>query len=163
MRRIMLSSAAAVFGLSLSLAHAADDEPWLKEGWEPITEEERQPATEQEVGEVSLAEHEANGIRYLTGGIGVAEREWLDQHGADYSQRLEFSKGERGAFVSQVALTVRDRDGTVVFEAESDGPILYIDLPEGRYRADARYAGETREFALNVRAGGQSRAHVNFP
>ncbi|MFO7581081.1 hypothetical protein [Guyparkeria sp.] len=161
MRRIILTTTAVVLGLSL--AHAANDEPWLEEGWEPITEEERQPATEQEVEQVSLTEREANDIRYLTGGIGVAEREWLDRHGANYTQRLEFSRGERGAFVSRVALTVRDRDGSVVFEAESDGPIMYVDLPEGRYRAEASYAGETREFSLNVRAGGQSRTHVNFP
>ncbi len=163
MHRIILSSAAAVLGASLSLAHAAEHEPWLEEDWEPITEEERQPATEQEVEQVNLAERESNGVRYLTGGIGVAEREWLERHGAGYPQRLEFSKGERGAFVSRVGLTVRDRDGSVVFEAESDGPIMYVDLPEGRYRAQASYAGETREFSLNVRAGGQSRAHVNFP
>ncbi len=163
MRRTILSAVTIVLGASVSLAHAADDKPWLEKGWEPITEEERRPATEGEVEQVNLSEREADGVRYLTGGIGVAEREWLDRHGKDYSQRLEFSQGERGAFVSRVRLTVRDRDGSVVFAAESDGPIMYIDLPEGRYRAEARYAGETREFSLDVRAGSQSRAHMNFP
>lgn len=161
MRRILISGlvAAGVFTTAVQAA----DKPWLSEDWEPITEAERQPASEAEVEQVTLNERQADGIRYLTGGIGVAEREWLDRHGAEYPLRLEFSQGERGRFVSRVALRVEDTRGRRVFVAESDGPVMLIDLPVGAYRAEASYREAQRRFAFDVKPDGRTELSVNFP
>jgi len=137
--------------------------PWTQPGWERITDEERQPATEQEIEQVMLPTLNQNGVRYLTGGFGVAERAWLAKHGAAYPLRIEFSRGLRGEFVSDVKLTLRDAQGQVVFEATSEGPLMYIDLPLGRYSGEAVYAGQSRHFSVSVPRLGQARTYINFP
>jgi len=164
MLRIMTVSAVVVAGLlAMSSVNAASDKPWLQPGWEPITEQERQPPTESEIGQVQLSEKTANGVRYLSGGFGVAERAWLAEQGADYPLRVEFSRGARGEFVSQVTLVLTNAAGEQVFKAVSDGPLMYLDLPPGRYQGSASYAGQAREFAVNVSGTAQVRANVNFP
>ncbi|MFP4251451.1 MAG: hypothetical protein ACOCY2_01050 [Guyparkeria sp.] len=152
----------ASFVLFLTPALGAD-EPWKQPGWEPITDEERQPASPDEVAESAVEVREYQGTRFLTGGLGTAERAWLQEHGADYPVALQFSKGQRGAFVSAVDVRVRTPDDKTRFEATTDGPMLFIDLPEGRYTASASYKGEDREFSLDVPANGQVSRSINFP
>lgn len=159
---IRFSMLLTVLVLGASMAQADETQPWKSPNWEPITEAERQPATEAEIAEVSLAPKTADGHRYLTGGFGVAERAWLAEHGADFPLRLEFSRGARGEFVSAVVLRL-DRGGEQVFEATSDGPLMYVDLPAGRYAGEAVYRDATRTFSVDVPQTGQARAHVNFP
>lgn len=161
----IMTVSAVVFAslLAFSTAKAGPDKPWLQPGWEPITEAERRPATEQEIGQIQLSEKTANGLRYLTGGFGVAERAWLAEQGAEYPLRVEFSRGARGEFVSRVTLTLEDADGNRVFEAISDGPLMYLDVAPGRYQGSAAYDGQTRAFTVTVSEGRQARVSVNFP
>ncbi|MCL7750222.1 hypothetical protein LV475_01190 [Guyparkeria hydrothermalis] len=158
-----------VLGLVLTLpmlaptAWAADDEPWKKPGWEPITDEERQPPSPDEMAESAVEIRESQGIRYLSGGLGAGERAWLQQHGASYPVALQFSKGERGAFVSSVGVTIRTPDGQTRFEATTDGPMIFIDLPAGRYDVTTRYQEHSRDFSLQVPTSGQTSQSINFP
>jgi len=141
----------------------AAGKPWLSEDWEPMTEAERQPASEAEIEQVSLHERQTDGIRYLSGGIGAAEREWLDRHGVDYPLRLDFLQGERGRYVSRVALRVEDTRGRRVFVAESYGPTMLIDLPIGAHRAEASYREAQRRFAFDVKPDGRTELSVKSP
>ncbi|MFP4294709.1 MAG: hypothetical protein ACOC00_01100 [Halothiobacillaceae bacterium] len=154
----------AAMALSVSLAHADEAQPWQSPDWEPIAEAERQPATEAEIEQVTLAAKSTDeGMSYLTGGFGVAERAWLAEAGADFPLRLEFSRGARGEFVSDVQVRLTHSAGEPVFQAGSDGPLMYVDLPDGRYAGEASFRGETRSFSVDVPARGQVHAHVNFP
>ncbi len=144
--------------------HMGDKEPWQQPGWEPVTEEERNPGViESEIAQARLPIHENNGIRYVTGGVGAAERAWLKQEGRDYSLRLTFSKGNRGAFVSQVKTTLQGTNGQPAFQATSQGPWLYVDVPAGRYQGQAHYRGQTHDFRVTVPNAGQAQRAINFP
>lgn len=162
-RTTLALSLALALPLIAQTAWAADDDPWKKPGWEPITEQERQPASIDETAESAVDVHEHNGIRYLTGGLGTGERAWLKQHGSSYPVALQFSKGQRGAFVSSVDVNIRATDGETRFEATTDGPMIYIDLPPGRYSVTTRYQGHDRDFTLQVPTSGQTSHSVNFP
>ncbi|MFI9654043.1 hypothetical protein ABGV17_04835 [Guyparkeria sp. GHLCS8-2] len=162
-RRTLALSLAVALPLIAQTAWAVDDEPWKKPGWEPITEQERQPASPDEVANSAVDVREHNGIRYLTGGLGAGERAWLKQHGPSYPVALQFSKGERGAFVSSVEVNIRAADGETRFEATTDGPMIYIDLPAGRYTATASYQGHDRDFTLQVPTSGRTSHSINFP
>lgn len=142
---------------------AADEEPWKEPGWEPISEEERQPVTPDEIAASAVKVQENREIRYLTGGLGAGERAWLEQHGTSYPVTLKFSKGKRGVFVSNVTVSIRSRDGQTQFEATTDGPLIYIDLPNGQYEATARYRGHERTFGLRAPANGRTSLSINFP
>ena len=155
-----LSLAAA---LCTPLAVAADDAPWKAPGWEPITASERQPVTAEEIEASAVEVQENRGVRYLTGGLGAGERAWLEQHGSAFPVTLRFSKGTRGAFVSAVDVTIRSRNGQIQFEATTDGPLIYADLPNGSYEATTTYREHQRQFELRVPAGGQAVRSINFP
>lgn len=141
---------------------AAEDEPWKKPGWEPISEEERQPVTPDQISASAVEVQEDRGIRYMTGGLGSGERAWLEQHGASFPVTLQFSKGQRGAFVSSVNVTIH-QNGQTQFEATTDGPLIYIDLPAGNYQTTVRYRGHVRDFDLRVPATGRTSQSINFP
>ena len=158
---------AAALGLATVMATlpgmAAEEEPWKSPGWEPITESERQPVTPDEIAASAVEIQENRGIRYLTGGLGAGERAWLEQHGSSYPATLQFSKGQRGAFVSSVDVMIRSRNGQAQFEATTDGPLIYIDLPNGNYEVTARYRDQERTFDLRVPANGRASHSINFP
>lgn len=162
-RATVALSLALALPLAAQTAWAVDDEPWKNPGWEPISEQERQPASPDEVAESAVDIREHEGIRYLTGGLGAGERAWLEQHGSSYPLALQFSKGQRGAFVSSVNVTIRATDGETRFEATTDGPMIFVDLPPGRYSASASYQGHERDFTLQVPSSGQTRHSLNFP
>lgn len=153
--------------LATGAGQAAADEPWNQPGWEPITERERQSPVADEIAASAVPVQEHDGIRYLTGGLGTAERAWLKEHGAGYSLALQFSQGARGAFVSSVEVTLRhdgaDGGKETVFQATTDGPLIYLDLPAGRYQGIADYRGQQREFSLSVPHDGQQQRSINFP
>ncbi|KTG17623.1 MULTISPECIES: hypothetical protein [unclassified Guyparkeria] len=164
MRPIYAATALSLASATLAFpALAAEDEPWKKPGWEPISEEERQPVTPDEIAASAVAVQEYRGVRYLTGGLGAGERAWLEQHGTSFPVTLQFSKGQRGAFVSSVDVTIRDESGQTRFEATTDGPLIYIDLPAGDYQATTRYRGHARDFELRVPATGRTTQSINFP
>lgn len=161
-RRTLALSLAVVLPLFAQTVWAVDDEPWEKPGWEPITEEERQPPSPDEVAESAVDVQKNNGLNYLTGGLGAAERAWLKQHGKSYPVALQFSKGERGAFVSSVEVIIRSSNEQAQFEATTDGPLIYIDLPNGNYEATVRYRGQERTFELRVPANERTSRSINF-
>ncbi len=161
-RRTLALSLALTLPLIAQTAWAVDEEPWEKPGWEPITEQERQPPSPEAVANSAVDTQEFQGIRYLTGGLGLGERAWLEEHGSSYPVVLQFSKGARGAFVSSVEVNIRAADGETRFEATTDGPMIYIDLPAGRYTATASYQGHDRDFTLQVPANGQVSRSINF-
>ncbi|HER34697.1 MAG: hypothetical protein JXJ30_08505 [Halothiobacillaceae bacterium] len=142
---------------------AADDEPWKKPGWEPASKEERQPVTPDQIDSSAVDIQENRGLRYMTGGLGTGERAWLKQHGTSFPVTLQFSKGQRGAFVSSVDVTIRDQSGQTLFEATTDGPLIYIDLPAGNYQTTVSYRGQVRDFDLQVPSTGQTSKSINFP
>jgi len=163
MRSIVSATAIVLVSTCLAApALAGDDEPWKEPGWEPITDAERQPATPDEIHASAVDMQESRGIRYLTGGLGAAERAWLKQHGSDFPVTLQFSRGARGAFVSSVEVTVRSRNGQTQFEATTDGPLIYIDLPNGNYEVTARYREQERTFDLRVPANRRTSLSINF-
>ena len=164
MRPIIAAAALSLASvMTVQAGMAAEDEPWKKPGWEPITESERQPVTPDEIAASAVDVQENRGIRYLTGGLGAGERAWLEQHGASYPVTLQFSKGKRGAFVSSVEVMIQSRNGQTQFEATTDGPLIYIDLPNGNYEVTTRYRGQERTFNLRVPANGQTSHSINFP
>ncbi|MFN2382557.1 MAG: hypothetical protein ABR561_08435 [Guyparkeria sp.] len=153
---------ASTFALLLTPTVGAD-EPWKQPGWEPITEEERQPASPDEIAQSAVDVQDYQGVGYVTGGLGADERAWLKQHGHSYPVTLQFSKGERAAFVSSVEVVIRSRNGQTQLEATTDGPLIYIDMPNGNYEVTAKYRDQEQTFDLRVPANAQTSHSINFP
>jgi len=106
--------------------------------------------------------HDNHGIAYVTGGVGQDEVAALRGLASRYNMRATFTTGS-GEYLSGVAVQVSRSDGTVVFNATSDGPYLFARLPQGRYRLTASLDGAQRSRELYVPARGDVRFTMVWP
>lgn len=103
----------------------------------------------------------ANGIQYLSGGIGEDEQEALRALGQAYNLKLVFTTKE-GHYLSDVAVIIKNSTGGRVLEAVSEGPWFYTDLPAGRYFILATTQGETRQETTHVVSGKQMQLYFHW-
>lgn len=99
------------------------------------------------------------GVAYLSGGIGLDEREQMERMGGGYNLKLIFAV-QQGNFVSDVQVSVTDGSGQTVLAVVADGPWLYAKLPAGAYAIAATYLGQTINKPAKVGASG--RTQVSF-
>lgn len=105
----------------------------------------------------SLVVHDAQGIRFVSGGVGQDERGELRSLQDQFNLLLMFA-AQGGAFLSAVAVRIEDRGGRTVLEAVSDGPYLYAALPPGTYVITASLDGRSNRRNVTVAAGRATRA-----
>jgi hypothetical protein len=94
-------------------------------------------------------------VPYLSGGVGLDEREALNQMGKDYNLKLSFAE-TAGNYISDVAVKIRDSSDRVALDAVSGGPWFFSKLPPGRYTVVVRYNEKTQQTAVQVSGKGQS-------
>jgi hypothetical protein len=108
------------------------------------------------------AAHDDHGVAYVTGGVGQDEVAAFRGLASSYNMRATFTTGS-GEYLSGVAVQVARSDGTVVFNATSDGPYLYARLPQGHYRLVASLDGAQRSRDLYVPARGGVKLNLVWP
>ncbi|MEW6728647.1 MAG: hypothetical protein ACOZAP_07485 [Pseudomonadota bacterium] len=137
-------------------------------GYERI---DKQPPTQEEIDSVILIPSLQNGISYIGGGVGLAERAALERWAKDYPLRIEMAR-KSGEYLGDMQVRVFNAKGETVLEAPSDGPLFFVRLPDGRYAVEvaplkppapstAGLAPQIRE--VTVTAGRQSRLFYAWP
>lgn len=106
--------------------------------------------------------HDEHGIAYVTGGVGQDEVAAFRGLASGYNMRATFTTGS-GEYLSGVAVKVARSDGTVVFDATTNGPYLFARLPQGHYRLTANLDGAQRSRDLYVPARGDVRFTLVWP
>jgi hypothetical protein len=96
------------------------------------------------------------GIPYLSGGIGLDERETLRSVGKEYNLHLSFALTE-GNYLSDVEVLITDAKGRTAVEAISHGPWFFAELPAGTYRIRAERHGQWLEQVVQVTQHTQTR------
>jgi hypothetical protein len=96
----------------------------------------------------------SGGVRYMTGGVAVGERDAMQRAARDFNLRLAFTEARQGNYVAFVDVSVTDRNGREVLSIDDAGPWLYADLPPGSYTVRATYDGRTE--TRKVRIGASS-------
>jgi hypothetical protein len=92
------------------------------------------------VAEIEI--HKQQGMRYVTGGGTPDSDKEMKDLAPRFPIHLFFAAKGLEERIEGVNITVRDVKGTVILEAESEGPVFFIDIGSGRYTIDAEYAGE---------------------
>jgi hypothetical protein len=92
---------------------------------------------------------------YLNGGIGKDEEDFMHRTAHEFPLRLTFSERKDGEFIADVPVVISDAKGNPVFELPNAGPILYVMLPNGKYKISARFKGmtESQEVTLSGKEG----------
>jgi len=73
------------------------------------------------------------GVTYVSGGIGVDERQALRSAEPNFNLHLLFA-GPGGEYLAKIEVVITDDRGVKVLDAFSNGPYFMAKLPPGRYR-----------------------------
>ncbi|MES3707158.1 carboxypeptidase regulatory-like domain-containing protein [Pseudomonas putida] len=108
---------------------------------------------------VQLQPQEQNGVRYLQGGIGQDEANALRKT-TGYDLHVELSTGPEGKFQSGATVDIQNAQGQPVLSVTDAGPLLYVQLPPGKYKVTGNAQGETVQQPVTV--NGKAPATVNL-
>lgn len=103
--------------------------------------------------------HESNGIRYMSGGVGLDSREALQAKAGDYNLMVILAVAD-GHYLGGAALTIRDRTGKTVLDIEAQGPWTLTKLAPGTYTVDAKAGGVTRSGRVTIGTKGLKRVRL---
>jgi len=99
-------------------------------------------------------------VSYISGGIGLDESTAVKAAKNDFTLSLLFAQTKRGEYLADVNVSIRDKDGALMLEAVSDGPMLLARLPAGIYKISAEHQGTV--LAKTVRVDAKRVAHAVF-
>jgi len=100
---------------------------------------------------------------YLNGGVGKDEEAALRRVAKEFPLRMTFSERKDGEFLADVPVVIADARGNPVFELSKAGPMLYVMLPNGKYKVSARSNGmtEVQDVTLAGKGGKDLYFHWN--
>lgn len=105
---------------------------------------------QQTQGAAPSAQMMYKGVPYLSGGVGLGEREHLQEMHKNYNLKLMFARTD-GDYLAEVNVVVENAKGAQVLKADSVGPWLYTKLPPGKYEVMATTAqGSTVKQTVHV-------------
>lgn len=107
----------------------------------------------------ALEIQEFRGVRFVAGGVGDEEREYLESLAGEFRLRITFALAQ-GGFISDARVRVRDAAGLTVLETVVDGPILLLNPPSGAYTVWAEAYGQAQEQGVTAPESGQAK--LNF-
>lgn len=92
-------------------------------------------------------------IPYISGGIGVCEASAMRGIINDYPLSLVFIQklGNREEFIADVKVQVQDASQHLLLDIATEGPYLFIKLPNGKYLITATFNDVIKQQWINVR------------
>lgn len=101
---------------------------------------------------VQVQQQQQNGITYLSGGIGEDEARAIQQ-AQGYNLHMTFSTGTENKYVPDVNLVIQKNPGQPVLTLNEAGPLVYVQLPPGKYTVVATRNGEERRDSADIGSG----------
>jgi len=113
-------------------------------------------------GPVFADQNAADGVAYLSGGVGESSRAEIDAVQDQYSLKLVFAY-TTGEFLAEVGVVITDSAGTTLVSTDADGPWLLVNLPAGTYNVAATVNDETKTQQVTVPASGLKTVNMQWP
>ncbi|WP_202370827.1 carboxypeptidase regulatory-like domain-containing protein [Pseudomonas sp. MWU318] len=101
---------------------------------------------------VQVQQQQQNGINYLSGGIGLDESKAIQQS-TGYNLHMTFAVGAQDQYTADVDVVIQKSPGQTVLTLTQTGPLVYVQLPPGKYTVVATRNGETRRDVTDVGSG----------
>jgi hypothetical protein len=101
---------------------------------------------------VQVQRQEQNGIAYLSGGVGEDESKAIQQ-ATGYNLHMTFSTGPVSQYIPDVDVIIQKVEGQPVLTLSEAGPLVYVQLPPGKYTVVATHRGEVRRDMADVGSG----------
>lgn len=108
------------------------------------------------------ATQHANGISYITGGVGEEESLAIVAEAKQWPLFLELSQLEngRGVWIFGANIKILNSKQQVVFVAQAEGPYMLINLDAGDYSIEASYQGVVQKRAISVKANTPQKVSI---
>ncbi|MFF7859562.1 carboxypeptidase regulatory-like domain-containing protein [Pseudomonas monteilii] len=110
---------------------------------------------------VQLQPQEQNGVRFLQGGIGQDEANALRKT-PGYDLHVELSTGPEGKFQSGANVDIQSAQGQPVLSVMDTGPLLYVQLPPGKYKVTGNAQGQTVQQMVTVNGKAPTTVSLNW-
>jgi hypothetical protein len=101
---------------------------------------------------VQVQRQEQNGITYLSGGVGEDEAKAIQQT-TGYNLHMTFATGPENKYIPDVDVVIQKAQGQPVLTLTQAGPLVYVQLPPGKYTVVATRNGEERSVTAVVGSG----------
>ena len=105
-------------------------------------------------GDMAVGIGESAGISWMSGGVGDESLSEMRRMSAGYNVHLIFS-GRSGAYLAAIHVKASRRNGQLIYEGVSDGPLLYLKLSPGSYRIAAEIDRVWQTRRIQVAASGR--------
>jgi hypothetical protein len=101
---------------------------------------------------VQVQRQEQNGITYLSGGVGEDESKAIQQ-ATGYNLHMTFAVGADNKYIPDVDVVIQKDQGQTVLALNEAGPLVYVQLPPGKYTVVATRNGVERRETADIGAG----------
>jgi len=101
-------------------------------------------------------------IPMYSGGIGDDEIDYIKNVEHQFDLKLLFTE-ENGVFLSDVPVSISDRQGNTVVNTVSSGPILLLNLPDGTYTVTATEGDKGQQTKVSLSAHALRIFQFRFP
>lgn len=102
----------------------------------------------------------ANGVEYVSGGIGKDESDAFKAAKSKYPLSLTFAATSPGSsatpYAAEVQVEIKDESGNTVLSIPSAGPYVLVDLEPGQYEINATFEGDTQTATVMVVGDGSA-------
>jgi hypothetical protein len=95
----------------------------------------------------------------MTGGVGSEERDAMESQAGDYNVKLAFAE-KVGVYLADVDVAVHDQSGKQILDVTTNGPWLYLQLPEGTYTVRAAFNDKIQRISNLAVKPGQRTARI---
>ncbi|AOX99725.1 hypothetical protein [Jeongeupia sp. USM3] len=112
-------------------------------------------------GPLPEVQHSAQGIAYISGGVGDEEASAIRAAAGDYNVRLLLT-GKQGQYLANAHIQVLDAKGKPVVDATADGPYFYMKLKPGKYQLVATLDERPQQRMLQVAKQGSRSVHLTW-
>ena len=102
------------------------------------------------------------GLNYMTGGVGHDEVLAMRPHAKDFTLNLLFSEGASGQAVTDVNVNIYDEQDKLAFRIKGAKPLLYVNLPAGKYTILATNNGVKLRYKLSIKGNTNQKVILNW-
>ncbi|MBT9519605.1 MAG: hypothetical protein IV101_01810 [Dechloromonas sp.] len=103
----------------------------------------------------NVASSPQTGVSWLSGGVGDEAMAEMHKVSSAYNVHLMLT-GPHGNYLAGIPFTVSRHSGQVTVSGVTEGPLLYLKLPAGRYQIAVEIDGAWQTRRVQVSASGQA-------
>jgi len=110
-------------------------------------------------------EHHTGAVTWISGGIGKDAANAMRGVASRYNVRVVMAVARKpsAAFVGEAQVKITDAKKHVLLDIQTDGPLLYLKLPPGRYTVSANVEGHVLSKSFRAKKKGSLDIALIWP